>query len=268
MEPPELNAKPVHCAADKMHAFMLGKNLYQFLGNVSYKNLTAVIEGNTINFDYEAFKRDEGKELKQLIIDLTRKKPEDRHSVSEALARLRIIKKSYDLRQAKSDCKTLLTKIKGHQFGKYDLEMDLFIQEYQNKISKQTELHAVEQITHELKNLLAKIKDDQVLRTLHEIIDKFRNESRFYTIGMNAKAQRIEQAVAQIPILNRFMLNDNKAVLAALASHRHPFRANPHAKDGHIDQAKAANAYRFFKAKFPDARPNEKLAPKNHTNVV
>ena len=146
--------------------------------------------------------------------------------------------------------------------------MKKFVTEYQEKIFKQTDLNKTKQIKKILTRLLTRMNDDPVLSMLHKIINTFRIGCRFFNIGMKAKAKRIEQAVIQLPILERFNLRDNKGILSALASHRHPFQKKPITKDGHIDQAKAANSYGMFKAKFPDPKTDEKSAkPKKNKNI-
>lgn len=167
--------------------------------------------------------------------------------------------------ELKKTCASLLKEIEKFRFGKVDLEMAQFKEKNLRDIDNAKTTEKLEQIKSELKNLVKQMAKHPVIKEIHEIIAKFRNESRFYTIGMNAKAQRIEEAMAKVPLLERFHIAQQKSaqgnmVLQELASHRHPFRENPLNKSGEFPLPQAARAYRLFTEKFPRTQ-SEEISP-------
>lgn len=96
-------------SADKAHAFMLGKNIYQYLTQVNFKELKDK-NSKSFDFDIDVFtKTDEGEELKQLIIKLTDPDANSRLSISAALNELNTIKSNIETNQ--QDCKNLVAEI-------------------------------------------------------------------------------------------------------------------------------------------------------------
>ncbi len=181
------------------------------------------------------------------------------------------VQESIKVHELKNECKKTLAQIMPFKFGQNDTEMSLFIETKTKLIDQQTSQDALLKINQELKTLVTKMKQDPVMKAVREIITQFRSKNHFYTIGMKDKALRIEQAMAKVPLEERFTINDGKSsaakeVLNALASHRHPFRAKPITKDGTINEAKAANSYRLFKAQILPDNPNNKPdLPKDKT---
>ena len=173
--------------------------------------------------------------------------------------------------ELKNACVSLLKKIKTFQFGKADLEMAQFRENNLRDIGNATTIEELKQIKLQLKNHVTQMARHPVIKELHDIITKFRNESRFYTIGMKAKAQRIEEAMAKVPVLERFHIAHKKSalgnmVLQELASHRHPLRENPVNKSGEFDTIQAARTYRLFAEKFP--RPQSEEIPTSVARMI
>ncbi|MDR3503390.1 MAG: hypothetical protein P4L79_12505 [Legionella sp.] len=166
--------------------------------------------------------------------------------------------------ELKKACVSLLKEIKTFQFGEADLEMAQFRKKNLRDIDKATTKEELEQIKLQLKSHVTQMAKHPVIKEMHDIIAKFRNECHFYTIGMKAKAQRIEAAMAKVPVLERFHIAHQKSalgnmVLQELASHRHPFREGPMNKSGEFNTTQTARTYRLFTEKFP--RPQSEEMP-------
>ncbi|MBA2652148.1 MAG: protein kinase [Tatlockia sp.] len=89
MNPPEFQKRQFY--ADPVHAFQLGKNLYQYLTGCDYIYLFEHGEGALYNFEFAIFKTEEGKELRQIIIDLIKPNPDYRKTVAKALVQLEVL---------------------------------------------------------------------------------------------------------------------------------------------------------------------------------
>jgi len=105
MNPPEFYQTRVF-SADKMHVYMLGKNLYQYLSNCD----ASMLKKPPSSFDYSSpiFLAPEGIVLKKLISEMLEDLPANRLSMSEALAQLDQIKALSDVKQS---CYTLLDEL-------------------------------------------------------------------------------------------------------------------------------------------------------------
>ena len=81
-----------------MHAFMLGKNLYQFLTGCSSSDLENIhINIDKTNlFTGDVFEGDEGRQLQDLIINLLQEDPQDRMSLSEVKSKFVDIQQKFN----------------------------------------------------------------------------------------------------------------------------------------------------------------------------
>lgn len=109
--PEILSGNPVD--ADKMHANMLGKNLYQFLSQCPNQKLNN--HGENFDFSAAIFQSPKGKALKELIVKLTDTEPGNRPSLAEAESRLNYLASANEeelnnLMNAKEECFALLGK--------------------------------------------------------------------------------------------------------------------------------------------------------------
>lgn len=95
MDPPEILLKKDIFSADKMHSYMLGKNLYEYLAG-NELNLTFKHNGADYDFSAPIFQIPEGKELKNLIINLIKPNPDDRISLNDALVQLKKMKVQWE----------------------------------------------------------------------------------------------------------------------------------------------------------------------------
>jgi hypothetical protein len=116
MNAPEMYKQKSY-SADAMHAYMLGKNLYQYLTGCNFSYLEGRHDESMYDFNYPIFKNEEGPELKVLVRSLIKSNPEDRLKIADALKRLnglngkRLEREKIHLEKLKSDCVTLVTKI-------------------------------------------------------------------------------------------------------------------------------------------------------------
>ncbi len=325
--PPELlgNTQTINHSADKIHAFILGKNIYEFLSMEVAKS--AETEGTNLDFSAPIFSTPIGKEFQKLICHLVRRNPESRTTIFHAHAFLEKTKlkhaqekcinclkplttiplendeitsflstKTQQIKQTKTieeataieselqplkieelikrvdlikDIEKILQQIKQTQFGDFDVGMQNFIQQKQTLIKTSTNNQELLLLKDNLQNLTQEINNNKAIKSIHFIIDKFRKEADFYTIGMKNKALKIELAMAQIPIEKRLDFHRNadtlkaNSVLQVLAAHRHPFRANPVNDDGTINSKKAANSYRFFYKKVEENSSSQGMTHKH-----
>jgi hypothetical protein len=85
MCPPECREYSVPIEIDKVHAYLLGKGLYDYLQPDSSGNkLLGKDDGEDFDFSNAVFQTVTGEKIKQLIIDLVKPVPADRLSVAEA----------------------------------------------------------------------------------------------------------------------------------------------------------------------------------------
>ncbi len=83
--PPELydSSIAINCDADKMHAYIFGKNLYQFLTLYDFRKIYEMNEEN-IDFKHPIFSTPKGKALKELISNLVKISALSRLGISQA----------------------------------------------------------------------------------------------------------------------------------------------------------------------------------------
>ena len=102
-----------------------------------------------------------------------------------------------------------------------------------------------------------------------DIIQSFHDRARFYTIGMKAKAERIERAILMTPINERHDIMKSQTpealnVQKALASHRFFWNQGKeiNKKDGTIITGKAAQSFNNYKTTFTNIdNPNDTDEP-------
>jgi hypothetical protein len=143
MNPPEFDYDTPF-SADKMHSYMLGKNLYQYLSNCNYQDFfeqdpitnkwKTIHDSNKFDFSASIFKTPYGKELKNLVLDMVRPNPADRISVSVALSRLEKIQFAME----KENCADLIKQIERlvKKTNTKDSKLDTFLKDSSKKIKK------------------------------------------------------------------------------------------------------------------------------------
>ncbi|KTC65263.1 ADP-ribosyltransferase exoenzyme [Legionella adelaidensis] len=153
----------------------------------------------------------------------------------------------------RENCCSVLKEIKTHQFGSKDKGMEDFIRVYQEKIINLKGEIELKEVEVALKQTLHGLKEDAVSYEVKKIIESFRANAKWYTIGMNFKADRIEQAMANVPLLERANVHKGdsiaaKNVLKAMASHRLFYSRLLNGES--LEETKAAKTYREFKSRF------------------
>lgn len=119
MLPPDLDAalnKIEPCNTDKLHACLLGKNLYQYLTKCDYLYLSSKNNqsGQAYGFSDPIFSSPQGLRLKQLIIQSVDLNPRVRPSVKNMLAELNTIQR-LPLQGIHAECVSLLDKFQPTQ---------------------------------------------------------------------------------------------------------------------------------------------------------
>ena len=251
MKPPEFStwmSKPF--SVDKMHSFLLGKNLYQFLTKCSDRYLHLRNDEQQYDFSDAIFNGEQGNKLKELIKQMICTKPDIRISVNDVLSQLIHIEVAPTQRM----CRNLLAEIQEHCFGEHDAKMDAFIKEQNLNIRNAIDIKAIKSIKDELTKIRDHLEQLSALE-LHTIIKDFRDQASFYTVGMNEKADRLEQAMICVSVLQRHAIITEKSpeaqqVRKQLASHRFFWNQGVEVnQDGTINEEYAANSYKAYREK-------------------
>ena len=243
--PPEFYNPLVN--AENCHAFILGKNLYNFLTDeITNKN-----NGADFDFDYPIFKRPLGSLYRDLIVGLIKPQAAARMNIKEAQNQLFII--------SNPDFIAVFTELNYLKFGAHDEQMNDFIRKKQQQITNSSP-EEKETILRELENTVLALKADMATSYVRDVIKDFRERAGLFTIGMNAKAVRIETAMSQLSIEDRCNLlasDDLTEVMKAMASHRHlGKRGDVYLTErGQIITNDAAQTFKDFKIKFGNQIP-------------
>ncbi|MDF1646005.1 MAG: hypothetical protein P1U61_03345 [Legionellaceae bacterium] len=153
-------------SGDKMHTYMYGKNLYQYV--MQYSDDDFYVDPDDINsppkkdadlsFDYPIFKDTErGRQLEILIKSMIQASPEARPSLEDACKKLQQINTplqqqavdvSVDLSNEKDSCRRALNRIQALGVGEYDVKMNQLIAKIEALIqsaSSQNEIELVKE---------------------------------------------------------------------------------------------------------------------------
>lgn len=138
--------------------------------------------------------------------------------------------------------------------GKHDVQMEQFLSQCDAAVKKgSTLIERLENLHDQMEKMnkiLPQLKSKEN-NTVKEIIEQFGAKDTFLSIGMGAKARRIEVAYANVPIEERVKLlqSDDPSVtslLNALASHRiNPFQETRIGNK--INEKDAATSFKDFK---------------------
>ena len=91
LKPPESIKAGV--SGDKLHVYMLGKNLYRYLTQASEESLHSQHNFKEADFNYPIFETEKGLRLKALIQGMVQLNPEDRINLDSALQELLVLDK-------------------------------------------------------------------------------------------------------------------------------------------------------------------------------
>ena len=220
LNPPELLAfnRNTLLSADKMHVYMLGKNLFQYLTGCDYTDL----EKTTLPFNkHSIFQTDEGKDLQKLIKYMIEVIPNQRITTDLALIGLQgmqkhRVEKEKALREdalmvtldlKKETCLALLKKIRAHHFGSKDIKMYEFYRRTEQEINKfrdirhQPNIDELETISQRLKSMLEP-ENLAGITKLKQYLTDFRKSAAYY-LDFNNKYRQIKNAILAIPVEER-----------------------------------------------------------------
>lgn len=174
----------------------------------------------------------------------------------------------------KSECDALVEKINKYKITDPDPKMSEYCDNLKQKIAQADNLDSLIDLKKSLEKQL-KLIDSPLVAEMKKIIQNYREGAKeLFSLGKNNKAQRIENALLNVPVELRGkifsedpQLIKNKEILAvkaALASHRYlGKRGNIYYKDEEktdIDDKKAATTFRNLKKQFTEMKmeQNEK----------
>jgi len=113
--PPEmLSPNPIEI--DKMHVFIWGKNLYDYLVAHAQGYSNDDTDGKNFNFNHPIFEGVDGDALRQLIIQTVNPQPANRLSMPDAIVRLRTIQ---SMRQTRQRCLEQLRTLPSNQVNDF-----------------------------------------------------------------------------------------------------------------------------------------------------
>ncbi|KTD42561.1 hypothetical protein [Legionella parisiensis] len=238
--------------ADAVHAYILGKNLYIYAaGKVPQGH-----DGAKFDFTPQIFSMINGPAYKELIVGLVNPDPAKRMPVREALDRLFLINNP--------EFKDVFTELKALKFGKDDKMMRQYINEKQELINGTYGREARQTILLDLQRTVSALKaEDGPVQKIRSEISKFREGVGPFTVGKNAKAERIEREMSKLSVEERLHFFDSpksQEVMKALASHRHWGKGGKvyFTENHEIDSKKAAKSFQDFKKQF-----HEQIKPKH-----
>ncbi len=168
-------------SADKMHAYMLGLNLYHYLTNCNLEAFFSkheqdnwVKKYSAREFDFSApiFKSPEGEALKKLILNLVRTEPANRISVDEALRKLEEISLSFGKNAAvglerdkfsieKQHCNDLFAQAEllALETYTYNALYDIYFNDFSEKIESAKSLAEITLVKNDLEKLIADLNE-------------------------------------------------------------------------------------------------------------
>lgn len=368
MNAPEMNAlQMIPASADKMHSYMLGKNLYQYLSGCSCSALENKHNGADYDFSHPIFSTPEGVEFREIITATVNRSPDKRISMDMAVERLgkietkiatrELLKGLKDLNEPthaefirttseqidkaskeqlvtlqeeikgkitenkevmtiKAECKELieqlktetrdktniekihsiqkledllsstsdktellqcknrietkldfekalnamnaevpgiLAQIKKQGFGEKDIGMNKYINEKMEAMGKVKDKNDIDLLRKDLKETLTKLHDPKQAHETKVIIELADSLRKKFGWGYTDKANRIVDALSQVPISQRGHIQDGNTpeaarVLKAIAHHRHWHKKDVYlTSDGKVDEAKAPQSFTDFK---------------------
>jgi hypothetical protein len=221
VSPSEFNTdyESLHCSADKMHVYILGKNLYQYLTNCEMVDMD-----KKFNYEKDLFKTPEGRQLKVLIQSMVNPRAHERIPTQDALQRLNSVKnlmasmkKTAELKAVEqtaeterpamnktiTNCETLLNEMESLRIGKHDEQMNAFKRkELKNLLAIKT-LSAAKENYERLKNILA--MNEQTIPKLNQYLSSIRHSVSYYRD--NKPYREIKDACLSVPVEERVHIN-------------------------------------------------------------
>jgi serine/threonine protein kinase len=244
MQPPELasydeHQKPIDVS--KMHAYILGKNLYQYLTEGSdraffaydkqLKNMGVVHDVNQFDFSSPVFTTPEGILLKRTIQQLVYTDPADaKMALHDAMIELALIEhpELFDFlteHEAFVGLKVdAYLALKGMEFFKInhgdDFLMQAFIDKQKHAIDAASTEKDVLRVLSEIKGMVFMFRENHdQLQAIQDMIALFKADDA--SEAMKKKGAELEAAVLSVPVIERSSIADGKtkpqqAVLKAM----------------------------------------------------
>lgn len=144
MKPPEIHEDKIN--VDAMHAYLLGKNLYQYVSGCSDEYLVHKHEGKDFDFSSDAFKTASGRGLIRLIRKLVTTNPANRLFVAEAVQKLQELE-AKEFKHTQDYCYSLFKQL-------IAIDPDLKTSQYQEKIAEAEHIKELVTLEKELEELL------------------------------------------------------------------------------------------------------------------
>ncbi|MCH9756604.1 MAG: protein kinase [Gammaproteobacteria bacterium] len=194
--------------ADQSHAYMLGKNLYQYLTQCSHRAF--YIDNNTkqplkqvhqLDFPDAVFKTERGRALKALIIELMQDDPRKRLSTEAACERLKAIgnppvRDTRAMFERAKMSKTLLKRLNQFRVKPQDGPLDTLIEKMRSEITEANTTEAMNAIQQRLKLIgetLKRLKSNDARKSVFLY-------QRNIVFGMlEGDTKEVEQALKALP---------------------------------------------------------------------
>lgn len=209
VSPPELLQKPRpdNISVDKMHAYMLGKNLYRYL---TEDHIGLLLDGariktdaSKLDFSMPIFQTPVGQQYQALIEETVKDDPAVRLTVAEFEARIDAVQASYTLREKHAQFETLCEKIKTLAIGTQDIGIEEYIAEAQNTVQMfQGTAHALEMASGQLETTFERVAAET--ERLKTEIKALRAD------GLTDLADAILVAIHQVPLDKRAQIFEHK----------------------------------------------------------
>lgn len=181
-----------HFDIDEMHAFLLGKALYQYLTNCDCYDLEKIVDRADFDFSSPIFMDKKGKDMALLISDLVREEPFKRITLAEASTRLGLI-------SGQEACRRIVQAMMSYAISADDKLMEVFTMSLDNDIDNLEDCHQCELYQTVLQLFL-----DSMARA-KPIIDQVQASIDWHKTVLSdfKKGDRIAKTLLSIPVPDR-----------------------------------------------------------------
>lgn len=165
--------------------------------------------------------------------------------------------------EAKKISKILLQHIEKYKFGKDDVEMKRFIERYRNAVDQVENAEASTAITKKLYLVLEQMQSNPIIQKARDSLVLCRSQQALLAIDMKTQADKIEVAMAQIPLTERGYIHlgntvESKKVLQTLATQSNVFnKIDGEMPQYVVDGNKLEHSSSEFKAKFREMKASQ-----------
>ena len=237
---------------EPFHASLLGRNLYAaFTGRWPPWQSSF----NENHFKHPVFATQQGTLYKDLIKGLTHPDPIKRFSLEQAKERLQSIEAlSYDVKQTDA-MQLLVTNLRNLSVGQNDQEMDRFILGQMTAFHNAQTSEARQEVITNINKTVNALANNQAHLNVKQSIHRYRqNAKNIFSVGNRAKAARIEDALRQIPVEERVILERSD----------HPAK---NALDKALSSSRYFNRETTSRVKQSPPKPTESLNASSGANV-